>query len=339
MDIHTQISLKNYTTMRLGGPARFMVDVHSIDEVISVYENANSKNIKVWVLGGGSNTIVNDAGFDGLVIHNRIKGIDLVEDTPSYSVYKVGGGEIWDDFVKKTVDDKLSGIEALSAIPGTVGASPVQNIGAYGQEVSDCITSVEVYDTHDRNIKSLSPSECKFSYRHSIFRGEATGSYFIVSVTFKLSKNAPSPPFYDAVQKYLDDKSVSFYTSQAIRDAVMAIRFEKLPDPNVQPNSGSFFKNAIIEDWLFNDLIKKYPDMPNYQMPDKMHKIPTGWLIEMCGYKGKVIQGIKIHDKNALVLINQSAQSYGDLDYARSEIKGAVRDMFQINIEQEPLEI
>lgn len=339
MDIHTNIPLKNYTTMRLGGNARFMTDVHTPAEVTEVCQSALKQGLPIFILGGGSNLVVSDAGFNGIVVRNRIPGFDIISDDPSHTVIKIGAGENWDSVVSRSVDMNLSGIEALSAIPGTTGAAPVQNIGAYGQEIADTIVSVDAYDIENNNFVTLSSSDCGFSYRHSIFRGDASGRYVITAITLKLYKAAPQPPFYKAVQEYLESKSITIYTPKVIRDAVTAIRGDKLPDPTVLPNAGSFFKNAIIEDWQLDDLKKTFPDIPTYDMSDGRFKVPTGWLIEQTGLKGQVLHGMKIHDKNALVLINDSAKSYADLAAARDEIKTAVRDKFRIEIEQEPLEI
>ena len=339
MDIHTNIPLKNYTTMKLGGNARFMTDVHSPEEVGEIVKRAKSQDLPIYVLGGGSNTIVRDEGYDGIVLRNRIAGFEVIAESAQDVTIKVGAGENWDDVVNRTVEMNLTGIECLSAIPGTAGAAPVQNIGAYGQEVAETIISVEAYDKQTDQMVALSNADCQFSYRYSIFRGDEMGRYIITSVTFKLYKATPQPPFYKAVQDYLDANSITIYTPQALRDAVMAIRFEKLPDPKERPNNGSFFKNAIVEDWQVNELKNEYPDMPTYDMPDGRYKIPTGWLIEQAGFKGQLFHGMRVHDKNALVLINEAATSYADLSAARDEIIGSVRDKFRVHIEQEPLEM
>ncbi len=339
IDIHTNIPLKNYTTMRLGGPARFMAEVRSLAELTELCATARAQQLKIVVLGGGSNMVANDEGFNGLVIRIRLPGFEIVNDDLNTTIIKVGAGESWDETVKKTVDMRLTGMEALSAIPGTVGASPVQNIGAYGQEVSETISSVEALDLTTNSLVVLTNEDCQFTYRSSIFRESAKGRYIITSVTFTLSKNTPQPPFYDAVQTYFDAHSVSLFTPQTVRDAVVAIRSEKLPDPAVLPNCGSFFKNAIVEDWRLNEIKTKYPAIPSYAMADGRFKIPSGWLIETVGLKGQSFHGMKVHDKNALVLINESAQSYADLAAARDVIIGKVRDTFQIVMEQEPLEL
>jgi UDP-N-acetylmuramate dehydrogenase len=339
MDVHTNIPLKNYTTMRLGGNARFMTEVHNADEVAEVCRNAKTQQLPLFILGGGSNIIVRDDGFNGIVVRNRIPGFEVVGDEPGQALIKIGAGENWDEVVKRTVDMNLSGIEAMSAIPGTTGAAPVQNVGAYGQEIADTLVSLTAYDIESDGFVTLSAADCGFSYRDSIFRSSAAGRYVITDITLRLYKASPVPPFYAAVQQYFDKHDITIYTSQIVRDAVIAIRKDKLPDPTVTPNTGSFFKNAIIEDWQLADLHKEYPDIPTYDMPDGRFKVPTGWLIEQTGLKGKTLHGMRVHDKNALVLINESAKSYADLASARDEIMGAVRDQFRITIEQEPLEI
>lgn len=339
MDVHTSIPLKNYTTMRLGGPARFMTEAHTVEDVMAACKNAAVQGISIFVLGGGSNVLARDEGYAGLIIRNRIPGFEIITDEPGATTVKVGAGENWDEVVRRSVEMGLSGIEALSAIPGTAGAAPVQNIGAYGQEVSETLVSLEAYDITADQLVTLQNLDCNFSYRNSIFRSTAAGRYVITSITLRLSKDAPQPPFYQAVQDYFDANGTTFFTPQTIRDAVTAIRSEKLPNPAERPNVGSFFKNAIVEDWQLADLKENYPDMPTYDLPDGRFKVPTGWLIEQTGLKGELLHGIRVHDKNALVLINESATSYEDLSNAREQIKGAVRDTFRITIEQEPLEI
>ena len=325
--------------MRLGGNARFMTDAHTPESIAELSQNAKTHGLPVLILGGGSNIIVRDEGFNGIVIRNRILGFEITDDNPSTTTIRIGAGENWDEVVKRTVDMGLSGIEAMSAIPGTAGAAPVQNVGAYGQEIADTLISLEAYDTTTNDFITLQNADCNFSYRHSIFRGEESGRYIVTSITLRLYKTPPTPPFYKALEDYFAANNITIFTSEIVRDAVIKIRADKLPDPEVTPNTGSFFKNAIIEKWQLDELRQTYPDMPSYDMPDKHFKIPTGWLIEQTGLKGKTLHGMRIHDKNALVLINESATSYNDLAEAREEIITAVRDKFRITIEQEPLEI
>lgn len=339
MEVHTNIPLKNFTTMKLGGPARFFVEVRTVEELLAVYRNATSKKLPIFILGGGSNVVAKDEGFAGMVIRIRIPGFEITNDDINTTTIKIGAGESWDEVVKRTVDMRLSGIEALSAIPGTSGAGPVQNIGAYGQEISETLLSLEAYDSQTDQVVTLQNEDCGFSYRHSIFRGEQQGRYVITSITLKLSKTLPQPPFYESLQTYLDQHNIKIFTQATIREAVMAIRADKLPDPSLKPNSGSFFKNAIAEGWQVDELKKSYPDLKTFNMPGGTYKIPTGWLIEKAGLKGQLLHGMRVHDKNALVLINEAAKSYKDLADARSEVIGAVRDKFRIQIEQEPLEI
>lgn len=339
MDVHTNIPLKNFLTMRIGGKTRFMADVHTPEELSETVRRAKEQKIPFYMIGGGSNIIATDSGYQGMVIRNRIQGFAVLQDDAMETRVKIGAGEIWDEVVRRTVEMGLSGIEALSGIPGTAGAAPVQNIGAYGQELSETFVELEAYDSKVDKMVTLSNADCGFSYRFSIFRGDEMGRYTIASITLRLFKAMPQPPFYAAVQTYLDQHNVNFYTAKEIRTAVLAIREEKLPDPVKRPNSGSFFKNAIIEQWQLDDLLKTYPAMPHFDMGEKLYKVPTGWLIEQTGLKGKLIHGMRVHDKNALVLINESATGYDDLAKARQEIRIAVQDKFRITIEQEPLEM
>ncbi len=341
MNVQTNIPLSTLTTMKIGGNANYVADVTSKDELQQLYQNSKKLNQPVYVIGGGSNLIAHDEGFPGLIIHNKIGSITITDDNPTATTIVAGAGEIWDDLVKYTVDLELSGIEAMSGIPGTVGAAPVQNIGAYGQELADTFVSCEAYDTTTDTFVTLTWEDCKFSYRHSIFRGEATGRYIITSVTMSFNKTKPEPPFYDALDKYLTAKHIdpTTVTVQIIRDAVLDIRMNKLPDPRVLPNAGSFFKNAIVEKWKADDLLNTYSDMPTYPVDDQHTKIPAGWLIETCNLKGEVIHGMKVHDGNAVVLVNDAATGYADLAAAREQIIDTVRDKFQIVLEQEPLEL
>lgn len=339
MDIHTNIPLKNFTTMQLGGNARFMGEAFSTQDVTDIYHNAKVQHLPVFVLGSGSNVIAPDEGYPGIIVRNRIAGFEVMSEDTINVVIKIGAGENWDEVVKRTVDMNLSGIEAMSAIPGTTGAAPVQNIGAYGQEVADTLVSLEAYDSKKDTFVTLENADCGFSYRHSIFRGREAGRYVITSITLSLHRSSLQPPFYAALQTYFDAHSTTLFTPQIIRDGVIAIRTDKLPDPRLKPNTGSFFKNAIVERWQLTDLQAEYPDIPLYDLGDGRFKIPTGWLIEQAGFKGQLLHGMRVHDKNALVLINESATSYSDLAAARNEIIGTIRDKFHIIIEQEPLEL
>ena len=337
--LYENIPLLNYVTMHLGGPARYMAEAHTAQDVALLFQEAATKSLPTFILGGGSNVIPHDEGFAGLIIRIRIPGFEVIQDDVTSTTIKIGAGENWDSVVERTVAMNLSGIEAMSAIPGTTGAAPVQNVGAYGQEIADTLQSLEAYDTQTNSFVTLLAEDCEFGYRDSMFRNSQKGRYVITSITLTLSKSPPQPPFYDALQKYFEERQTSFFTNKIVRDAVISIRVDKLPDPTVRPNTGSFFKNALVEAWQVNDLRKTYPELPAYDMGNGTFKIPSGWLIEQAGLKGQLLHGMRVHDKNALVLINESATSYGDLAAARDEIIRKVRDVFRIEIEQEPLEI
>lgn len=340
MNVQTNIPLAQLTTMKIGGIASYVADATSREELQQLYKNAQKIQQPAYIMGGGSNLIAHDEGFGGVIIRNMIKGVEVVADDDDSTTIRAASGEIWDDLVALSVDRNLLGIEAMSGIPGTVGAAPVQNIGAYGQELADTFVSLEAYDIARDQFVELKWEDCGFSYRHSIFRGSAAGQYAIVSVTVKLFKRAPQPPFYASLQSYLDENNAKdSYTVQDIRDAVIAIRVTKLPDPKLLPNAGSFFKNAIVESWQKDSLLQKYGDIPSFQVDENHYKIPAGWLIENVDLKGEILHGIKVHNDNAVVLINDSAQGYSDLAAAREQIIAAVRDTFQIVLEQEPVEL
>lgn len=339
MNIQHNISLSTLTTMRLGGEAAQLVEIHSPDEARQAVLYAQQHGLAWYVLGDGSNTLVHDDGFAGLIILNKIPGFEVIEKSAASASIRVGGGESWDAVVQRTVEMNLSGIECLSAIPGTAGAAPVQNIGAYGQEVSTVITQVDAYDAKNDAFVQLSNADCEFSYRHSIFRGRETGRYIITAVTMKLSTLPPEPPFYKAIENYLGEHAIAAPTVQQLRDVVIAIRANKLPDPRTTPNTGSFFKNAIVPRETYERILASYPDMPHYDMLGGSVKIPTGWLIEQAGLKGTLHRGMRVHTKNSLVLINESAKSYDDLASARQKIIDTVHRKFGIAIQQEPLEI
>jgi len=339
MEIHTNIPLKNLTTMKLGGPAKYVIEAFKIEDIIEACQKSKSENLPIFVIGDGSNVIANDNGFNGIIIRIRINGFEIIADDLNSTTIKIGAGENWDSIVQRTVDLRLTGIEAMSAIPGTAGATPVQNVGAYGQEIADTLISLEAYDILNNKMISLQNSDCDFKYRQSIFNTNALGKYIITSITLRLSKNLPTTPFYSSLQKYLDEKNIHIYNHEIIRNAVIEIRKTKLPDPKVFANCGSFFKNVIVDDWKLNELRKNYPDIMAFDMGDKKFKIPTGWLITKAGLKGQSFNGMKVFENNSLVLINESANSYNDLIAARDQIADKIRDTFQIQIEQEPIEI
>ena len=339
MDVMTNISLKQYTTMKLGGEARYMATADSASDVVSLYRNARKENLPIFVLGGGSNVITHDEVFEGIVLLNKIKGFEVISETDETTDVKIGAGEVWDEVVEKAIELGLQGIEAMSGIPGTAGAAPVQNVGAYGQEIADTLISLEAYDSKTDTIVTISADECDFSYRNSIFRDKEKGRYCILNITLQLNKAEPKPPYYASLQKYIDENDIREVNLSVIRVAVLNIRSEKLPDPAELPSAGSFFKNALVEKWKLEELQKEYSDIPNYAMSDGRYKIPTGWLIDKAGLRGYRSHGMRVYEKNALVLVNDSATGYDDLAAIREEIVQIVFDKFGIKIEQEPLEL
>lgn len=339
MDVMTNISLKQYTTMKLGGETRYMATADSAGDVVSLYRNAQKENLPIFVLGGGSNVITHDEVFEGIVLLNKIKGFEVISETDETADVKIGAGEVWDEVVEKAIELGLQGIEAMSGIPGTAGAAPVQNVGAYGQEIADTLISLEAYDSKTDTIVTISADECDFSYRNSIFRDKEKGRYCILNITLRLNKAEPKPPYYASLQRYIDENDIREVNLSVIRVAVLNIRSEKLPDPAELPSAGSFFKNALIEKWKLEELQREYSDIPNYAMSDGRYKIPTGWLIDKAGLRGYRSHGMRVYEKNALVLVNDSATGYDDLAAIREEIVQIVFDKFGIKIEQEPLEL
>ena len=339
MDVMTNISLKQYTTMKLGGEARYMATADSASDVVSLYRNARKENLPIFVLGGGSNVITHDEVFEGIVLLNKIKGFEVISETDETTDVKIGAGEVWDEVVEKAIGLGLQGVEAMSGIPGTAGAAPVQNVGAYGQEIADTLISLEAYDSKTDTIVTISADECDFSYRNSIFRDKEKGRYCILNITLRLNKAEPKPPYYASLQRYIDENDIREVNLSVIRVAVLNIRSEKLPDPAELPSAGSFFKNALVEKWKLEELQREYSDIPNYEMSDGRYKIPTGWLIDKAGLRGYRSHGMRVYEKNALVLVNDSATGYDDLAAIREEIVQIVFDKFGIKIEQEPLEL
>lgn len=332
MIIRENIPIKDITTMRLGGVADFVIDVQSEDEVQEVFEFVKEKGMPFYFLGSGANSLGKDEGFKGAIIRNAIKGINILDETENELTVEAAGGETWDDFVEFIVSKGFSGVEAMSKIPGRLAAAPVQNIGAYGQEAKDALESVYVYDSLIDEYKEILASDCDFSYRHSIFNsGETNGRYFIISATFKFTKKQIDGELYNSLQKYLDEHNIKTRDPKTIREAVVEIRKNKLPDPEKEASAGSFFKNIILD--------YEPKDIPSRKTSDGKYKINTGWLLEDAGLKGEVFHGFKVSDKAALILINESAKSSKDLEQAVAEIQKIIQEKYGLKIEPEPVEI
>jgi UDP-N-acetylmuramate dehydrogenase len=335
MQVHTNVSLKDYSTMRLGGTAQALTTVTTQNELAQAVAWAEEHHLPYLMLGGGSNVIFSD-GYPGLIIVNALHGFDVLDQDSQGATVRIGAGESWDAAVERTVQLGLSGIEKLSAIPGTAGATPVQNVGAYGAEIADTLVELEAYDTNTHQMVTLSKDDCKFSYRTSIFKSPLNRHYIITSITLRLRKANPEPPFYDSLQGYLDKQKITHFTPQVIRDAVIAIRAQKLPDPSKIANTGSFFKNPIVEPSVLRHIQQEHPDVPSYDMPGGKKKLLAGWLIDRAGLKGYASHGMKIYEQNALVFVNESAQTYADLQAFKQEIISKVEAAFCVRLEQEP---
>ena len=335
MRVNENILISSLTTMRLGGPARYVLEVESPSDVADAYGFAAQFNLPTFVLGYGANTIGHDEGFNGVIIINRMQGITETPVSDGVEL-KIMGGEYWDNVVAYACEKGLTGIEALSKIPGLAGAAPVQNIGAYGQQISDSLISIDVYDSASQSFKTLTKSELNFSYRHSILNTTAKNRYFVISITLNLKPGQMPRPFYNSIERYIAEHQLTDFTPSGIREIVSTIRADKLPDPLEKASSGSFFKNIYLSNAEAEKAEEK--GYPVYRGKDG-NKINSGWLIEQVGFKGKLLHGFRVNDKAALVLINESAKSYNDLAKARSEIIGRVYDKFGYWLEQEPVEI
>ena len=335
MRVNENILISSLTTMRLGGPARYVIEVESPRDVADAYGFARTFNLPVFVLGYGANTIGHDECFNGIIMINRMRGI-TEEPTADGVQLKIMGGEYWDNVVEYSTNKGLTGIEALSKIPGLAGAAPVQNIGAYGQEIADTLVSIEVYDTASGTFRTLTHDELGFSYRHSILNTTEYGRYFVISITIKLQPGQMQRPFYNSIETYIDENGLTDFSPASMRAIVSAIRADKLPDPTEKASAGSFFKNIYISEAEAE--IAGDKGYPVHRGNDGI-KISSAWLIEQCKLKGKLLHGFRVNEKAPLVLINESATSYQDLDKARAEIINKVYDKFGYWLEQEPVEI
>ncbi len=339
MDIRKNVPLSQYSTMRLGGPAKFVVEIQDEDTLQDAIGFAQEEQVPFVVVGTGSNIVWTDTGYPGLVIVNRIQGIDVIVEDPQFQIIRFGAGVMWDDAVEYSVQQQLTGIEALSLVPGTCGAAPVQNIGAYGQEIADTLVAVHAYDSKLESFLSLDKQSCEFGYRRSIFNSSQKGRYIITGISLKLFKSKPKPPYYKDIEAYLNEHDIIGPTPAQLREAVLAIRTIKLPDPSDVANNGSFFRNPIVDAGTAKQLLTAYPDMPNWEMNDGRFKLSAAWLIEQAGFpRGTqdAATGMASWKNHAMVLVNQHAKSAQDLLSFRDKIISAVQDKFSIRLEQEP---
>ncbi|KAK6509627.1 hypothetical protein TWF481_004360 [Arthrobotrys musiformis] len=327
--------------MRLGGRAAYLTNVADREQLKGAIDWARQRRLPVLMIGHGSNIIWKDSGFDGLVICNRIlhyKEEPIGDGADSTVLIKIGAGENWDKVVERTVSRGLTGIEALSLIPGTAGATPVQNVGAYGQEIRDTLVDIEVHDSRTGEFVVIKQGDCGFGYRTSRFKTIDRGRFYITMITLKLQRGKPVPPFYPALQSYLVDHGIVNPTPHEIRNAVIATRQAKLPDPVLVPNCGSFFANPVIKETEYAKLQATYPDLPNWPVGDGKVKIPAAWLIEQAGLKGfhDTKLGIATWAKQPLVLTNRGAETSQQLLAFRDKIIHIVYVAFSVSLEQEP---
>lgn len=345
MNIQENVALAKYTTFKIGGPAKFFCLVKDEEELVEAVDFAKSKNLPIFVIGGGSNLLVSDSGFAGLVIKPEIMGIEYNEN-----LVTAGSGEDWDSFVADTVSRGFYGFENLSAIPGTVGASPVQNIGAYGREVADFITEVRVYDIVNDKFIAIPNADCGFDYRDSIFKHQK-GRYVIVSVIFKLGKNGKVSIDYKDLTDYFakggcvtsrrdvthpPQTPSDLLEPKDVRSAVIEIRKNKLPDWNHWGTAGSFFKNPIISVQEYVDLKQKFPDMPSFPECGGKIKISLGWILDkVCNVKGLTVGNARVYEKQALVLVAKPGASSAEVVELSRKIQDMVKEKTGLIIEAE----
>ncbi|MEN8817442.1 MAG: UDP-N-acetylmuramate dehydrogenase [Nonlabens sp.] len=336
MEIQHHFSLKKHNTFGISAFAKAYTATKSLPqlkEALGFYHNE-----EVFLLGGGSNMLlINDVQKP--VIHVLLEGIEITKTEDDNVWIKVMAGENWHNFVLYSIENNFAGLENLSLIPGNVGTSPIQNIGAYGVELKDSFYSCDVIDIKTLEEKTLSLDDCNFGYRDSIFKNEALGKYVITSVTFKLkdlskSNDYPFKTSYGVIQEELKrlDGELSI---QKVSQAIINIRSSKLPDPKVIGNSGSFFKNPVIKRKLYEDLVRMHPEMPFYDIDQDHVKVPAGWLIDQSGFKGKRYGDAGIHDKQALVLVNHGNASGQEILAVAHKVQKAVKDRYGINIDTE----
>ncbi len=334
LQILKNVSLKQYNTFGINALAKYFAVFNSLDDLIEVLNNETFQDMKKLFLGGGSNILLlND--FNGLVLKNQIEGLETVSENDEKVVLKVGAGENWHSFVLKTIDRNFSGIENLSLIPGTVGAAPMQNIGAYGVEIKDVFVQLEALNLATLEVEVFNRDQCQFGYRESYFKHDGKSKYVILNVSFELSKNPQFKTSYGAIQETIASMGIKNLSVKAISDAVIKIRKSKLPDPAKIGNSGSFFKNPEISILQYKELLSKFPLMPSYPINENCVKVPAGWLIEQAGWKGKKVGNVGVHDQQALVLVNYGNGKGNEIKELASTIQESIKKKFDIIISPE----
>src|SRR5450631_2590911 len=334
MQIFKNQPLKNYNTFGTDSYAKYFTVFSSIDELKNLFQSDLYKNESKFILGGGSN-ILFTKDFDGLVLKNEITGIETIHEEEKYVYVKVGAGVNWHQFVMHCIHKNFSGVENLSLIPGNVGASPMQNIGAYGVEIKDVFYSLEAYNYKENKIINFTLNDCEFGYRESVFKKKYKNQFAILDVTFRLNKTPHYNISYGAIEEELKKMNIEQLSIKAISDAVINIRTSKLPDPKLIGNAGSFFKNPEINEHELHELKRIKTDIPSYKINDDKFKIPAGWLIEQCGWKGYRKGDAGCYDKQALVLVNYGNAKGNEILELSKEIKKSVQEKFRIILETE----
>ena len=330
MTIQHNISLQPLNTFGIQAEATNLITITSEDQLAEVGAMPDPKHI----IGGGSNILLT-TNPGGLVLLNRLKGIEQIQKDDSYIYLRVASGEVWHHLVMHTVQQGLGGIENLALIPGTVGASPMQNIGAYGVEVKDTIQSVTFWHWADAKMYTYTAADCHFGYRESIFKRQLKDQVYITSVVYKLSKHPVLNTSYGAIEQELQDMHVATPTVATVAQAVINIRSSKLPDPAVTGNAGSFFKNPTIPITQYEALKTQHPAIPSYPVTPETVKVPAGWLIEQCGWKGYRRGHCGVHPKQALVLVNYGNALGTDIWQLSTDILRSVQEKFGIELERE----
>ncbi|MCL2002069.1 UDP-N-acetylmuramate dehydrogenase [Candidatus Saccharibacteria bacterium] len=335
--LEENVKISELTTMKIGGPARYVAEIEEAGEIAKWLDFAAEKQLPTFVMGGGANIIGRDEGFDGVVLLCRIRGFEIIKQTTREITVRVGGGEVLDDIVKILCERGYTGMEGLTSIPGTMGAAPVQNVGAYGQEICQVLEKVECYDMEARGMRTFTNEECGFAYRKSIFnQGPEAGRYFITHVVLKLKKGQMKPPFYTSLQRYLEEHNIKDYSPEKIRFAVAQVRETKMPDLRFEASAGSFFKNIYLSDKEAESARAKGIEV---WRENGQNIVNSGWLIQHAGLSGRTFYGVRVSDKASLILINDSARGYSDLARARERIVWAVEKKFGFRLEQEPVEM
>jgi UDP-N-acetylmuramate dehydrogenase len=332
LKIHKKVSLKRYNTFRLNSYADLMISIESEEEAISLFRSQKKIASPFLVLGGGSNLLFTQ-NFNGTVLHTEIEGISIEEKHRDFIIVSSGSGVLWDKFVGWSVSNGYGGLENLSLIPGTVGASPVQNIGAYGVEVENTIEKIRAVSTDDGSIREFGKNECRFDYRNSIFKSELKGKYMVTRVYCRLTISPEINLKYGSLEEEVN--KLGNATLKNVRQAVINIRRKKLPDPENLGNAGSFFKNPVISNYAAKILGKRYPLMPSYEDQSGGTKLAAGWLIDQCGWKGKRFGDAGVHYKQALILVNYGKATGMEIYNLSEEIKKSVREKFGVDLERE----